>query len=76
MEHQRLMVTINPKQVTTLDTFSACCKQSGGRKLSRACIIRAMARVAGELDIDVDSGQILNWKKPTTADLKSFKKEA
>ena len=54
MDHQRLMVTINPKQVTALDTFSACCKQSGGRKLSRACIIRAMARVAKDLDIDVD----------------------
>ena len=27
-----------------------------------------------ELRIDVDSGQILNWKKPTIKDLQIFKK--
>jgi hypothetical protein len=25
------------------------------------------------LEIDLDTGKILNWKKPTTADLKIFK---
>ena len=27
------------------------------------------------LQIDVDTGRILNWRKPTAADLASFKKE-
>ena len=54
MENHRIMVAMEPKQVNTVDNFSARCKQSGGRKLSRACIIRAMARVAQDLDIDVE----------------------
>ena len=29
-----------------------------------------------ELQIDIDTGQILNWEKPTNADLKIFKKES
>ena len=28
-----------------------------------------------ELKIDIDTGTILNWKKPTTKDLSIFKKE-
>lgn len=29
-----------------------------------------------ELKIDIDTGQILNWRKPTKKDLDIFKKEA
>lgn len=54
MDRYRIMVSMKPDQIRALDDFSACCKKTNGRKLSRACIIRALTRVAAELDINVD----------------------
>ena len=29
-----------------------------------------------QMDVDIDTGKILNWKTPTAADLKIFKKQS
>jgi tRNA U34 2-thiouridine synthase MnmA/TrmU len=46
-------VALNKKQICFLDEISKKAKFSGGRKLSRASILRAILKVAKKLDIDV-----------------------
>ena len=47
-------VGLTKKQIEFLDKMSKCCRYSGGRKLSKAAIIRALISVAKELDINVE----------------------
>jgi len=47
-------VSLNKSQICFLDGISKTCKFTGGRKLTRASIIRALLRVGKKLDIDVN----------------------
>jgi len=47
-------VALNKRQICFLDDISKRSKFSGGRKLSRTSILRAMIRAAEKLDIDVN----------------------
>ncbi len=53
MEKLWACVGLNEKQICFLDKISKNCRFSGGRKLSRTSIMRAVLKVARGLDIDV-----------------------
>ena len=46
-------VALNKRQICFLDEISKRSKFSGGRKLSRTSILRAIIKAAEKLDIDV-----------------------
>lgn len=45
--------TLNKSQICFLDKVSKDAKFTGGKKLSRAAIMRTLLKVAQELDIDI-----------------------
>jgi len=64
-------VALNKRHICFLDELSKRSKFSGGRKLSRTSILRAIIKVATKLDIDVD--QVRSEKELKERVLESFK---
>lgn len=65
--------SLTKKQICFLYIISKDCKFSGGRKLSRTCIIRALLSVAGSLQIDVAGARTED--ELTKCILSAFKKQ-
>lgn len=67
-------VALNKRHICFLDKVSKGSKFSGGRKLSRTAILRAIIRAAENLDIDVD--RVRSEKELRGRVLESFKSSA
>ncbi|MBU1047040.1 MAG: hypothetical protein KKD10_00355 [Candidatus Omnitrophica bacterium] len=65
-------VNLNKRQICFLDEISKKSKFSGGRKLSRTAILRAILKAANKLDIDVSG--IKTEKELKERLLESFKR--
>ena len=65
-------VALNKRQICFLDGISKGSKFSGGRKLSRTSILRALLKTAKKLDIDVN--QVRGERDLKERVLESFKR--
>ena len=51
----RSCVGLSRKQFDFLEKISRCCRYSGGKKLSKAAVIRCLLNVMKEVDIDIQN---------------------
>jgi len=65
-------VSLNKKQICFLDEISKRSKFSGGRKLSRTAILRAILKTAQKLEIDATG--VMTEKKLKEKVIESFKR--
>lgn len=63
-------VGLTKEQISFLDNLSKCCRYSGGKKLSKAAIVRSLISALRELNIDVD--EIRSEKQLTDRVVQSF----
>jgi len=50
-----ICISLNKRQICFLDEISKGCRFSGGRKMCRTSILRALLKAVRKLDIDVTS---------------------
>jgi len=72
MNKEWTTVALNKRQICFLDELSKRSKFSGGRKLSRTSILRALLKMAAMLDIEVS--QVRTEKELKGRILSSFRK--